>query len=573
MILFNDISRYCSKEGYTFDNYTLKKIRYEACKDLAKRSWGGIVLVPLAFLVGGLATDYANSHPLLYSLLGGTLLLSTISRTIAVLKLNSENTTHRQKWENYFFLSCVGISFCWGIFPATSLYFYQKDFANALVIILLAGISGGTMASFCICRTLAYTYLLQLLVPIILVAFFLWTSIITPIGVAILLFMLFNLYQIKTWNHEYWQAKTNLALLVETQSYLQAILDHTNLPIYCKDANHKYVLVNKQFELLTATVKEKIIGNSDFEIFQDKTANLLLDQDNKVRECNHPVEFEETVSLQEKEYTFIISKFPLSYADGRGGDYGVGGIYTDITAQKKALFAAQAANKAKSEFLANISHELRTPMHGILSYARFGRKRSHEVSRDKLNSYFKSVEKSGEKLLFLLNDLLDLSKLEAGKVKYSMAMGDLQARINQIILEYEPLAREKELSIVNQNADEKAIAFFDPEKISQVIRNLLSNALKFSDKGTVIKILCRPAGVDGTMQVTVENYGKIIPEDELRTIFDKFIQSSKTKTGAGGTGLGLAICNEIISDHHGRIWAENSSKKTTRFHFTLPVVH
>ncbi|MEN8188687.1 MAG: HAMP domain-containing sensor histidine kinase, partial [Thermodesulfobacteriota bacterium] len=245
----------------------------------------------------------------------------------------------------------------------------------------------------------------------------------------------------------------------------------------------------------------------------------------------------------------------------------------DITAQKMALLEAQKANQAKSEFLANISHELRTPMHGILSYARFGHKRCHMVPLKKLDHYFTSIEQSGDRLLVLLNDLLDLSKLEAGKSVYSFNRGDLGLRINQVISELTPLAAEKDITVTTLESPGDSQAIFDGEKISQVVRNLLSNAIKFATSSSTISITCqKTAGGDGTavLQVTVQNQGSPIPEQELGSIFDKFIQSSKTKTGAGGTGLGLAICREIISDHNGSIWAESISPDTNRFHFTIP---
>jgi signal transduction histidine kinase len=229
---------------------------------------------------------------------------------------------------------------------------------------------------------------------------------------------------------------------------------------------------------------------------------------------------------------------------------------------------AEKANQAKSQFLANISHELRTPMHGILSFARFGQQKIDTATKEKLKSYFDEISDSGSRLMSLLNDLLDLSKLEAGKTTYKMAMGDL-VEIAQIVQsEMSAFASEQRLSIEIIHDQPRILASFDSEKVMQVFRNILSNAIKFSDKGTTISILLEETPIMAVCRIV--NQGVGIPEGEMESIFDKFIQSTKTKTGAGGTGLGLSICREVVRQHGGRLWAESSINKKTQFIFELP---
>jgi len=229
---------------------------------------------------------------------------------------------------------------------------------------------------------------------------------------------------------------------------------------------------------------------------------------------------------------------------------------------------AENANQAKSQFLANISHELRTPMHGILSFARFGQQKFETSTKEKLKSYFDEIYDSGARLMSLLNDLLDLSKLEAGKTNYSMLEGDLVEIAKTVQSEMGAFALEKGLTIEVRSNQPTVSGFFDAEKIMQVFRNVLSNAIKFSHKGSVVGVV-----LEEEAQVVVcriINQGVGIPEGETESIFDKFIQSTKTKTGAGGTGLGLAICREIVRQHGGRIWAENTIDGKTQFIIELP---
>jgi len=243
----------------------------------------------------------------------------------------------------------------------------------------------------------------------------------------------------------------------------------------------------------------------------------------------------------------------------------------------RAKQAADEANRAKTEFLANMSHELRTPMHAILSFASMGNEKVGAAPVDKLQRYFSRIEESGKRLLFMLNDLLDLSKLEAGKMTFLIDQGDLLSIVKKVEGECQALMAEKQLKLIIDESCTLTKAWFDADRILQVVTNLLSNAIKFSPAGSEIKIsfnddmlsLDSTENVDA-VRLTVRDQGIGIPVDELESVFDKFVQSSETNTGAGGTGLGLAICRHIVDFHSGKIFAENNSDKGASFHLVLP---
>jgi PAS domain S-box-containing protein len=238
---------------------------------------------------------------------------------------------------------------------------------------------------------------------------------------------------------------------------------------------------------------------------------------------------------------------------------------------------AEFANSAKSEFLSNLSHEFRTPMHQILSFSKFGVDKTGKVDNEKLLHYFSKIGTIGKNLLSLLNDLLDLSKLESGKMDYDMRKSDLKQVIHNVSNEFTSLANDKGviLDITENNIQTEMIC--DEGKIGQVIRNCISNAIKFTPKNKKITISIEHSELlkeyDKTvisLLVKVSDQGLGIPENELETVFDKFVQSSKTKTNSGGTGLGLAICKEIINAHNGKIWAENNLEGGATFSLMLP---
>lgn len=259
---------------------------------------------------------------------------------------------------------------------------------------------------------------------------------------------------------------------------------------------------------------------------------------------------------------------------------GYRGIDRDITERtnyennlRRAKELAESANRAKSEFLANMSHELRTPLHAILSFSKYGEKKINTAATEDLLKYFQQIETSAKRLLPLINSLLDLSKLEAGKMNYDIIHGQILPEIEAAVDEINPLAIQKNVQIVVDREQAATKVYFDKNRLAHVVRNILSNAVKFCDPHSciVVSFAILPGNKNKNIfRTTIANTGIGIPENELETIFDKFAQSSKTKTGAGGTGLGLAICRQILLDLRGRIWAENGDNSRTLFHFTLP---
>lgn len=240
--------------------------------------------------------------------------------------------------------------------------------------------------------------------------------------------------------------------------------------------------------------------------------------------------------------------------------------------QAKALEEAEEVNKMKSEFLASMTHELRTPMHAILNYAKLGIGKisiiEQEGVRDKLDKYLNNISLSGDRLLRLINNLLDLSKLNAGMMVIAPKNNDLYDISKQSANELDILLQDKNLTINITKETDKTTGNFDKEKIQQVIINLLSNAIKFSPKDSSIDISIEKQTDSLIFNIKDEGIG--IPENELKLVFDEFLQSSKTKSNDGGTGLGLSICKKIITAHEGNITANNNPNSGATFSFTIP---
>lgn len=238
---------------------------------------------------------------------------------------------------------------------------------------------------------------------------------------------------------------------------------------------------------------------------------------------------------------------------------------------QQAKEEAETANEAKSEFLANMSHEIRTPLHAILSFAKLGQKRFIQGDANTKNFYEKIVICS-DRLMSLLDNLLDQSKFDAHSMEMHFKIQPIKDIINHSLTEFENIFSDHRLTV---KRDEQATLMcpLDSGRILQVMRNLLSNAVKFSPPGTRLHVCSRDIQLaDGThaIEVSVIDMGVGVPNDQKERVFDKFVQSTKTKNGAGGSGLGLSICREIITAHGGTIFVRDAEPYGSQFTFQIP---
>jgi len=369
--------------------------------------------------------------------------------------------------------------------------------------------------------------------------------------------------------------------LVKTQEYLKIFVSYAPGALAMFDRDMRYIVVSQRWLKDYRRIGADVIGMSHYEVFPD--------QPQRFKEVHKRALSGESIAVSEdsfarKDGSLQWIRWEVHPWYEKDGVIGGVIIFSEDITQIKLLEEekishllqgkeiAEKANETKSRFLANMSHELRTPMHAILSFTNLARKR---VDDEKAINFLEKIHTSGVRLTNMLNDLLDLSKLEAGKLVPDFREHDFIAVVKASIDEIHSLLKDKNIS-VRMEYDAALPSCFDKKLITQVIVNILSNAIKFSPENSSIDISIWNERIWETEMLvfSVTDQGIGIPRDELKDVFDSFVQSTKTRSDSGGTGLGLPISKEIIELHHGDIWAESPPRGKvvgTAFIFQIPL--
>jgi signal transduction histidine kinase len=229
----------------------------------------------------------------------------------------------------------------------------------------------------------------------------------------------------------------------------------------------------------------------------------------------------------------------------------------------------EIASKHKSQFLANMSHELRTPLNAILGYTELILDQIYGEVPEKIRDVLDRVQQSGRHLLSLINDVLDISKMEAGQLVLSLHDYSIEEIVQTVITAVEALAAEKHLALKVTLPPDLPLGKGDERRIAQVLLNLVGNAIKFTEAG---EVRVQVAAADGTFTVAVADTGPGISDEDQQKIFEEFQQADSSITRQkGGTGLGLSIAKRIVEMHGGRLWVESRLGAGSTFRFALPV--
>ncbi|CAA9316480.1 MAG: hypothetical protein AVDCRST_MAG89-1429, partial [uncultured Gemmatimonadetes bacterium] len=350
---------------------------------------------------------------------------------------------------------------------------------------------------------------------------------------------------------------------------------------WLKDAEHRVLAVNEAVAQAAGVDRDSCPGKTDFEIWPPEVAKKIRVDDERVLREARQIITEESF-LHPDGTTHWLETVKRPFYDHQGQVAGTVGIARDITGRKEAEIAlqrakeeadeardsAEAANRAKSEFLSRMSHELRTPMNSILGFAQLLARKELPADQKKGVDH---ILKAGRHLLNLINEVLDITRIEANRQELSVEPVQAKSAIQEALSLIRPLASQRGCRIEEQIAGETDVYVrADRQRLTQVLLNLLSNAVKYNRAGGSVRLSCEAAGE--RVRIGVHDTGRGIPADKMDQLFVPFARLGAEQYEAEGTGLGLALSKRLVEAMGGALEVESTFGEGSSFWLDLPVV-
>ncbi len=357
----------------------------------------------------------------------------------------------------------------------------------------------------------------------------------------------------------------------KTKEYLENLVERAGDAIFTLDRSHAIVSWNRGAERIFHRSKAEVVGSTFYEFVQEESVSSLRNHIESVLNSETIVTIEtEAVAKAGSWIQIALTLSPIRGAKGQV--IGVSGIAKDITERKEVEEELRRLNEAKTNFVSTVSHELRTPLTSIKSFTEILLHDMTSLSEDTVKRYLNLINEECDRLSALITSLLDLQKLNAGRLEVNLEPLVLAALVRQAADLFESVALRNRIELIREFLvpDEMTEVLGDRGRLMQILSNLLSNALKYSNSGGHVKITL--LSNNGELKLTVADDGMGIPVDQLDKVFEKFHQVDNSVTRAkGGTGLGLAITKELVHLHGGKIWVESREGCGCKFNVLLPL--
>lgn len=357
---------------------------------------------------------------------------------------------------------------------------------------------------------------------------------------------------------------------------LDSIINNVeNVVIYSKDTSGKHLLINDYYEKAVGVTREQVIGKTDKDFMPAEVAEKLMQTDRQIININKTITLKEEVPFVDGTmHHYQTTKSPLHGIDGKV--VGIVGISTDITdlvnteeRLQEAKNAAENANNAKSEFLSSMSHELRTPLNAIMGFSQL---LEHDPALDeKQTDNAREIYKAGKHLVSMINQILDLAKIEAGRIELSMEPVSLEITVDECLASINPFALKNGITL-NTDLQESAGCYVwaDHTRLMQILLNLISNAVKYNRENGSVTIKSNITD-EGLVRISIKDTGPGISDDQMDKLFKPFNRLGQEFGGIEGTGIGLVITREVLELMQGSIGVQSTVGEGSTFWFELPL--
>ena len=368
--------------------------------------------------------------------------------------------------------------------------------------------------------------------------------------------------------------RLEIVRLQQTES-LRKLVDSVPVPTFCKDINGIYIACNSAFETFMGMQKEEILGKSLHNLISPKVTEKYHTMDTELVKNKKTQVYETSLKFADGSiHQVLFNKFVFSGVTEE--DSVLLGIMIDITERKQAeekmlqaKMAAEAANRAKTTFIVNMSHELKTPLNAVIGFSDLLLSETFGPLNEKQKRYTENILTGGNHLLDVINDVLDISRLELGNIELYYETVDISGVIEEVQRLLFPLSVEKNISIEYNIKQGLKTTIADRVKLKQILYNILNNAIKFSSEGGKVNIAAELQG--DMVEISVMDEGIGIHEADYERVFQPFVQIDESISKKhGGVGLGLALVKKFVELHGGQVWVKANPGKGSTFTFRIP---
>ncbi|MCF7871187.1 MAG: PAS domain-containing protein [Candidatus Omnitrophica bacterium] len=388
--------------------------------------------------------------------------------------------------------------------------------------------------------------------------------------------------------NEYKKQRKKLVKGAKTEDLVRLFTElMDNIPdvIYFKDKKGKIVLVNRAYAKGLGTTPDKVVGKTDFDIFPKSRAKLMQKDDLWVIKNKKPIidKVERATRPDGQDNYSSTTKIPRF--DEKGSVIGLIGITRDITRRRRLeqleedkhqmqrkIRSLKEINQLKSEFISIVSHELRTPLAIINQVVMVLLDELTGPLNEKQKDVIAKAKNNVNRLSNMVNKLLDVSRMQRGVLELHYGLINLKSLLKDFGDSFQEFAKKKGITIKYDFCSDDINLFCDPERLSQIVSNLIDNAVKFTEEKSTITIELRKMAAK--VRIGVIDQGIGIAKNKINKIFDKFSQvSGLTRSNKEGVGLGLSLVKDLVKKHNGKIWVESKLGVGSKFYFTLPLLY
>jgi PAS domain S-box-containing protein len=553
------------------DAATKKELSVQADLELARRARAGSLIHFVLLLIVVSFSHYTSEHPVVIVAVGSLLIVLGITRLYFYSLFVRRYTQSPVFWKRLFCAVTWAAALTWGVFCCLTIALYGQQWISWLVLLITTGITAGSSSALSPDVVVGSTYMFLLLGPTVA-----WELIQGgagyPVAAVVCLYATYLSVQARVQSQTYWQKLIQSKLLSlktseleEQQAYLKALIEESPLAFVVVDPEHRVQICNLAFERLFLYDRQEVLGKQINELLQTETVANEMVGFQRFAEMGNTVHA--TTTRRRKDGVLIpveVHAVPL----GLNGKFiGLCALYQDVTERKRAEEQLKSALQMKSDFISFATHQLRTPLAGIkwlLELAAQDRQTSEETS-----SLIQDARESAERLIGMVNDLLDVSRLESGKLTLSLTNTNLRELTQAVLKDVHPqvLRQKHELSVCG--GEDFASVCVDSQLFRQAILNLVSNAIKYTPPGGKISIDMTQR--NGLIRWSIRDSGIGIPKRAQSQLFEKFFRADNVYAiETEGTGLGLYMVRLILKNSGGRIWCDSEEGKGSTFTFEIP---